>query len=275
MTRRISSEKPRTEETGPVALRRLAPARNLTDRAAAGIAAEIRAGRLRPGSRLPTEHELMAALGVSRTVVREAVSALRAEGLVVTRQGSGAFVADNADRIAFRIDPSAMGSISDVLNVMELRLAVEVEAAALAAERATTEQVAAIGQAHEAMGSAIARGDSAVSEDFQFHRTIALATANAQFSQFLEFLGRHVIPRQRIRSAIATPREQARYLARIQAEHLRIAEAIAARDPAEARRGMRAHLLNSLERYRRVAERAAASPDFAAGASTRPQRPDG
>ena len=57
------------------------------------IAGEIRSGRLAPGARLPTEQELMGAMGVSRTVVREAVAALRAEGLVTTRQGSGAFVA--------------------------------------------------------------------------------------------------------------------------------------------------------------------------------------
>jgi len=245
------------EDNPATALRRLRPARNLTDRAAADIAAEIRGGRLLPGSRLPTEQELMATLGVSRTVVREAVSALRAEGLVVTRQGSGAFVAQDASRVPFRIDPDAMSSIADVLNVMELRLAVEVEAAALASERATPEQVGAILQAHAAIDAAIARGDVAVNEDFLFHRAIAVATANPQFGQFLEFLGRHVIPRQRVRAAIATPKEQGEYLIRIQKEHLRIAEAISARDPGEARRGMRAHLVNSLERYRRVAERPA------------------
>jgi GntR family transcriptional regulator, transcriptional repressor for pyruvate dehydrogenase complex len=244
----------------PTSLRRLRPSRNLTDRAAAGIAAEIRDGRLLPGSRLPTEQELMVTLGVSRTVVREAVSALRAEGLVVTRQGSGAFVAEDTSRVPFRIDPDALGSIADVLNVMELRLAIEVEAAALASERATAMQIGAIMRAHAAIDVAISRGDVAVSEDFLFHRAIAIATANAQFAQFLEFLGRHVIPRQRVRAAIARPKEQREYLTRIQAEHLRIAEAIAARDSVEARRAMRAHLTNSLKRYRRVAERSARAP---------------
>ena len=97
-----------TRENGvSPSLRRLRPHRNLTDRAAAALAAQIRDGRLPPGSRLPTEQELMIALGVSRTVVREAVSALRAEGLVVTRQGSGAFVAEDASRMPFRIDPDS------------------------------------------------------------------------------------------------------------------------------------------------------------------------
>ena len=260
MTRRISSELPPRQTGTPTSLRRLRPSRNLTDRAAAGIATEIRDGRLLPGSRLPTEQELMVALGVSRTVVREAVSALRADGLVVTRQGSGAFVAQDASRVPFRIDPDSIASITDVLDVMELRLAIEVEAAALASERATARQIGAIMRAHAAIDAAVARGDAAVNEDFLFHRAIATATVNAQFVQFLEFLGRHVIPRQRVRAAIARPSEQREYLGRIQEEHLRIAQAIGARDPAGARRTMRAHLVNSLKRYRRVAERAARRP---------------
>ena len=86
------------------------------------IAQEIRSGRLPPGAKLPTEHELMEALGVSRTVVREAVAALRAEGLVVSRQGAGVFVADES-RAAFRISADGLSSIEEVLQVMELRLA--------------------------------------------------------------------------------------------------------------------------------------------------------
>lgn len=199
----------------------------------------------------------MGSFRVSRTVVREAVSALRAEGLVVTRQGSGAFVAEDASRVPFRIESPAMASISEVLNVMELRLATEVEAAALAAKRATSAQVTAIGRALAAIDAAIARGEAAVDQDFLFHRAIADATQNTYFAQFLEFLGRHVIPRQRVRSAIATPAEQNRYLLRIQKEHTRIAEAIHARDANEARRAMRTHLTKSLTRYRRLAERAA------------------
>jgi DNA-binding FadR family transcriptional regulator len=232
------------------------PSRNLTERAAQRIAGEIRAGRLAPGSRLPTEQKLMAALRVSRTVVREAVAALRADGLVVTRQGSGAFVAEDARRVPFRIQPELVGSINDVLNIMELRLAVEVEAAALAATRANPRRVAAIMQAHAAIDVAIGRGESAIDEDFLFHKAIADATENSHFPQFLEFLGRHVIPRQRVRSAVTTASEQRKYLRQIQREHTRIAEAIRMGDASEARRAMRTHLSRSLTRYRRLAERA-------------------
>src|SRR6478752_9227548 len=114
---------------------------NLAERVMAQLGAEIRGGRLAPGARLPTEQELTSTMGVSRTVVREAVAALRADGLVVTRRGSGAYVADNPTASPFRIVAPQLGRIEDVLAVMELRLAVEVEAAALASERATRKHV--------------------------------------------------------------------------------------------------------------------------------------
>jgi GntR family transcriptional regulator, transcriptional repressor for pyruvate dehydrogenase complex len=241
-------------------LRPIRPVRNLTGEVVERIATEIARGRVAPGSRLPTEQELVTALGVSRTVVREAVAALRAEGLVVTRQGAGAFVAADRSRVPFRIDPDGLSSIDDVLQVMELRAAIEIQAATLAAERITRASLARIEEALAALESAIGRGAAAVSEDFALHRSIALATGNPRFAEFLEFLGRHVIPRQSIRVSLNTPTEQRRYLARIQREHRRICAAIRARDPAGARRAMRTHLTRSLERYRRLAERHAASP---------------
>jgi DNA-binding FadR family transcriptional regulator len=234
----------------------LRPVRNLTGEVVARIAREIRSGRLPPGSRLPTEQELMMAMGVSRTVVREAVAALRADGLVSTRQGSGAFVAADLRRMPFRIDTGSVGSIDEVLNVMELRLAIEVESAALAAERAKQSQIATIIRALGDIETAIERGEAAVNEDFAFHRAIADASMNPQFLQFLTFLGQHVIPRHSIRTSLAST-EQRSYLGRIQKEHGRIADAIRDRDPGEARRAMRQHLAKSLIRYRRLAERVA------------------
>jgi len=236
-------------------MRPLRPARNLSGEVVQRIAGEIRSGRLAPGARLPTEQELMAAMGVSRTVVREAVAALRAEGLVTTRQGSGAFVAADASRVPYRIDPEGLSSIADVLEVMELRLAIEVEAAALAAERITPERLAPIGRALRAIESAIERGEGAVNEDFAFHRAIAAASGNPRFAELLEYLGRHVIPRQSIRVSVSTPQEQRQYLMRIQKEHGRIHAAIHDGQSADARKAMRTHLTRSLQRYRRLAER--------------------
>lgn len=227
---------------------------NLAERVMAHLSADIRGGRLAPGARLPTEQELTSTMGVSRTVVREAVAALRADGLVVTRRGSGAYVAENPTASPFRITAPQFGRIEDVLDVMELRLAVEVEAAALAAGRANRKQVAAVRTALRAIDRALRAGEGAVAEDFAFHRAIAEATGNAQFLRFLSFLGTHVIPRQSVRLSVDTPDQRRAYLERIQQEHNRIVAGIAGGDPVEAGRAMRDHLTRSLERYRKLAE---------------------
>ena len=255
MTRRIRSLITQPSAGKRALLQPVRPVRNLTDEVIERIKKEISSGRLVPGARLPTEQELMVAMGVSRTVVREAVAALRADGLVTTRQGSGAYVAADVSRIPFRIDPEGLSSIEDVLEVMELRQAIEVEAAALAAERVTPRRLAPISRALRAIETAIRKGEGAVNEDFTFHLVIAEASGNARFTEFLEFLGRHVIPRQSVRVALSTPEEQRQYLMRIQREHGRIHAAIRDGDPGEARRAMRNHLTRSLKRYRRLAER--------------------
>src|SRR5437763_14245546 len=118
--------------------------RSLSGELVARLAEDITSGKIAPGSQLPTEQELIAATGVSRTVVREAVAALRAEGLVITRQGVGAFVSAMPQQAPFRIDPERMQSLDEILNVMELRLGVEIESAGLAAERASKAQIRAI-----------------------------------------------------------------------------------------------------------------------------------
>jgi DNA-binding FadR family transcriptional regulator len=161
------------------ALRPFRPQRNLTGEAVARLTEDIRKGRLPPGARLPTERELMKAMGVSRTVVREAVAALRAEGLVTTRHGPGAFLPGDASWVPFRIDPDGLSSMGDVLEVMELRLAIEVAAAARAAGRITSQRRAAVGRALRAIEAAIARGEGAINEDFAFHRAIADASGKS------------------------------------------------------------------------------------------------
>ena len=217
------------------------------------LAEEIKSGRLAPGERLPTEQELTRAARVSRTVVREAVAALRAEGLVVTRQGVGAFVSAEPQRAPFRIDPERMQSLGDILAVMELRLGVEVESAGLAAERAGRAQLRAIGAALEAIERASAQGRTAVDEDLAFHRAIAQATGNREFARFLQFIGRHLIPRRTVSGLPERMGGRRAYLAIIQEEHRRIFDAVRAGDPKAAREAMRRHLTRSLERYRRLA----------------------
>ena len=237
-------------------LRPVAPPRNLTHAIAERIAAEISSGKMLPGARLPTEQKMVTAMGVSRTVVREAVAALRAEGLVVTRQGAGAFVAADVGRRPFRLALDGLPSIAEVLEIMELRASVEVEAAGLAAGRGSAEARRAVADALGAIDAALERGEAAISEDFAFHRAIAAATGNPQFPHFLEYLGRFIIPRRSIRVAAHRPEGQRAYLESFQREHVAICEAIMAGDAAAAREAMRQHLGNSQARYRRLAAEA-------------------
>jgi GntR family transcriptional regulator, transcriptional repressor for pyruvate dehydrogenase complex len=234
--------------------RPLAAPRGLTDQLVARISADITAGRLPPGSRLPTEKEMMVATGVSRTVVREAVACLRAADLVVVRQGVGAFVAEHVRR-PFRIEVDELDSLREAVEIMELRTGVEIEAAGLAAQRSEENNalLQAIAAAYQRIEEAIERGESAVDEDFSFHCSIADATGNAQFKRFLEYLGRFIIPRQSIRKSLPQIEDQRAYLKRIQTEHLEILDAIRSGAAAAARSAMRRHLVNSRKRYQKLA----------------------
>lgn len=234
-------------------IRPLVAARKLSRGLFEQLAEQIKSGRFAPGERLPTEQELTRAARVSRTVVREAVAALRAEGLVITRQGVGAFVSAAPQQAPFRINPDQLQSLDDILNVMELRLGVEIESAGLAAERATRVQLRAIGAALEAIDRAGEGGKSAVDEDLALHRAIAEATGNPEFSRFLQFIGRHLIPRRIVSGLPESMGGTRAYLELLQEEHRKIHEAIRDRDPKAAREAMRRHLTRSLERYRKLA----------------------
>jgi len=231
------------------AFRRLSPPKNLTAELVGRLSKEITSGKLAPGARLLTEQEMMATFGVSRTVVREAVSALRSEGLVMTRQGVGAFVATDAQQRPFRIEPRGAKSVPEVLRIMELRMGVEIEAAGLAASRRSAKHVDRIDSELAKIDAAIERGEAAIEADFELHRTIATATGNPYFESFLGYLGHYIIPRQSVRIEKIGGDEQTAYLRKVQREHRAICAAIAKSDPAGARDAMRAHLANSIARY--------------------------
>jgi GntR family transcriptional regulator, transcriptional repressor for pyruvate dehydrogenase complex len=234
------------------ASRPLVAARSLPHQLAAQLTADIVEGRLASGSRLPTEQEMVAANSVSRTVVREAIAALRADGLVVVRQGVGAFVATKVRR-PFRIDVDGLRSLRQAIEVMELRTGIEIEAAGLAAERGTAEQIRKIAQAYEAVDLAIDRGETAIDEDFAFHVGIAEATGNPQFLRFLEYLGRAIIPRKTVHVSSPNMPNNRAYLRMFQAEHGEVLGAIRAGTPTQARAAMRRHLVNSRKRYNKLA----------------------
>jgi len=215
------------------------------------LRARILRGEVPVGAKLPSESALTRAHGVSRTVVREALASLRAEGLIASRQGAGVFViaaAPIGDPPFRDVDPAKLSSIIEVL---ELREAVEVEAAGLAARRRSPAQEDAIFAACAAMEGSVAQGAPSALQDHAFHVALAEATGNPRFAQFLRLIGPGAIPR-----AALAARAPHGYLSLIAAEHGAIARAVAAGDEAGARAAMRAHLSGARRRYRAALDRA-------------------
>jgi DNA-binding FadR family transcriptional regulator len=257
--RRMSSienpepQKPSTPRRAPPRARRgISLAEQLVER----LTLQIRAGEIVPGAKLPTEAEIIAAHGVSRTVVREALSRLSAAGLTETHHGIGTFVRESAPGTEFGIDPAQMATMVEVLALLELRISMETEASALAALRRSEHQLEAIRQVLDGFARAIADGTGTVDHDFQFHLQIALATGNRYFSELMSYLGTMVIPRTRLNTAELANLDRREYLVRVHREHQDIFEAIARQDPEAARAAMRTHLANSRERLRRAQEAA-------------------
>jgi DNA-binding FadR family transcriptional regulator len=212
----------------------------------------IREGSLSTGAKLPTEAEIMESFGVSRTVVREAISKLQASGLVATRHGVGTFVVGLGDAAPFRIAPEQYATLSDVIAVLELRIGIETEAAGLAALRRTAKNLTDMRSALDAFEAALAEGRDTIGPDFQFHVEIARATQNDHFVDLIGSFGPKIIPRARLEAAEPALARSDDYLQRVNGEHESIFDAIAAQDVEAARAAMRTHLANSRERRRRA-----------------------
>ena len=212
----------------------------------------IRDGRLAVGDKLPTEAAIMAEFDVSRTVVREAISKLQASGLVETRHGIGTFVLGMGQNPGFKITPEQFSTLRDVIAVLELRIGVETEAAALAAQRRTDVNLATMRQALNAVAQAVDEGRDAVAADFQFHLEIARATQNSHFTELMSTLGSMIIPRARQQTSDDQSDARRQDLRGVSGEHADICEAIVGQDPDAARAAMRTHLGNGRERRRRA-----------------------
>lgn len=218
----------------------------------ASLSDRIRDGRLQPGDKLPTESAIMAEFEVSRTVVREAISKLQASGLVETRHGIGTFVLGLGDAPGFKISADQFHTLRDVVAVLELRIGLETEASALAAQRRTEANLQAMRAALDAFSQAVEAGENSVAPDFQFHLEISRATQNDHFAELMGTLGSTIIPRGRLEPTESLSEERRQYLRRVNGEHESIYDAIAAQDPDGARAAMRTHLANARERRRRA-----------------------
>ena len=227
----------------------------LVQEVVAHLQQQIQSGQIQPGDKLPTESAVMEILGVSRTVVREAISRLQASGQVATRHGIGTFVLDAPAAHNFRIAEQDMATADDVIAVLELRISLETEAAGLAAQRATPEQLTTMASALQNFSTAIHSQSDAVPSDFQFHMEIAKATGNRHFADLMTYLGTHIIPRTRIKTADQAPEGRQAYLERVHGEHESIYNAIRNHDTEAARAAMRTHLSNSRDRLRKAREK--------------------
>lgn len=212
------------------------------------LAQRIHQGLYPARERLPTEAALVEEFGVSRTVVREAVSRLQAAGLVATRHGIGTFVCEPANATSFKVDPHTLHTLHDVVSVLEVRLAIETEAASLAAQRRTPAQLALMEQALVGFSQALRQGADTVEFDLQFHQAIAEATQNPRFQALLAAMGRGAIPRARLQPQADVAVPHPHYLQQIHREHRAVLRAIAAQDAEQARKAMRRHLTHSRDR---------------------------
>lgn len=226
--------------------------RNLALELVESLGDRIRDGRLVPGEKLPTEAAIMAEYGVSRTVVREALSKLQAAGQVRTRHGIGTFVVGAGDTAPFRISPEQLATLQDVIAMLELRIGMETEAAALAAQRRSDANLREMRAALDEFAAAVQAGRDAVAADFRFHLEIARATQNPHFAELMAALGASMIPRARLDEPVPMSEERREFLRRVHGEHENIFDSIAARDGEGARAAMRTHLANSRERRRRA-----------------------
>jgi len=226
--------------------------RSLAHELVESVSDKIRSQILRPGDKLPTESEIMREWGVSRTVVREAISRLQAAGLVDTHHGVGTFVLDARAETSFRLNPSDIVSATDMLAVLELRIGLETEAAGLAAQRRTEENLQKLRLCLDDFESHIDNSGDTVTPDIQFHLEIARSTGNRYFVDVMSHLGATLLPRTRINAARLPLQDMVPYLHRVNQEHEQIFDAIARADPEGARAAMRMHLGSGRERQRRA-----------------------
>lgn len=229
------------------------PGARLSDQVARHLSDDIQCGRIGPGQKLPTEAALTSQFGVSRAVVREAVSRLKSLGVVASRQGSGAWV--NTDGIApLAFDTRLAVSRQAVVQMAEVRRALEAEVAALAAQRRTATDIAHIRAAIAALDRAVQQGGDGVEEDLAYHRAIGHAAGNPFLMSTLDYM------RQFLRGAIRVTRaneaRRADFTRQVRDEHRAIAQAVIDGDVRRARQAAARHMNNAIRRIEK------ADPDF-------------
>lgn len=241
-------------EVAQLDVRKLSREGSLSLNVADQLEALITQGKVVVGQKLPTENGLCNSFGVSRTVIREAITHLKSLGLVETRRGVGTTVIRAATieaRPAEKINPT---TVEDILHILELRLNIEPAAAELAAIRHDERDRIALIEKHEAFIKVRTENSQARVEDYEFHYAIAVATKNPFFKIFYEQLSQAVIPRAKLLSVEINTSSTKKYLERVLEEHGYILEAILARDSESAREMMFQHLNRARNMYAKYQE---------------------
>jgi len=222
---------------------------NLAEIVVGELAARIDSGLYAPGEKLPSSAQLCEEFGVSRTVIREALTSLKVGGRVTTRQGAGVFVSDK-DVKTLNFEISRIDDIRSAMQILELRLGVEMQSVALAATRRTPEALAEIARAYDHLES-LDTEDAEIEAraDYDFHLAIARATRNPHFPSFLEAVFREINFDLLLKHRQPAPAAR-NYLRKINKEHAAILAAITQGDAKAARNALAAHLEESLNRYR-------------------------
>ena len=221
----------------------------LSEHVVSALRDQILGGQILPGQKLPTEGQMTETFRVSRTVIREAMASLAADGLVESRQGAGVFVLEHP-ALAFGSFNQDIGKVSQAINVLEVRMGIEIESAGLAAQRHNAAQEARIQEAFFEFERLLNLGEPTGKADFAFHREIASATNNPFYVEIIDALGDRTIPCDRNSPWYSVEVLSIEYLTGLQREHLLILKAISASDPDAARAAMRAHLVAAQHRYR-------------------------
>lgn len=219
----------------------------LSEEVSSELQQRIARGDLKPGERLPTEKALGDSFGVSRAVVREAIARLKADGLIETRQGSGAYVAQAPKSLNFRFWQGAGPEPNELRDIFELRAMVEGAVAELAARRRDEQDLLEMSRHLQAMDDALGAGKDGTEADDNFHIAMAAATRNVYVSRLTEFLGRHFsdsrkLSWQGMQGESAHPHEA-------QSEHRALLQAIADGDPDAARQRALEHLRGAAGRF--------------------------
>lgn len=225
-----------TSETSGALFEQVGREPRLSDKVADVMLQAILSRRLQVGDRLPSERELGEQFGVSRTVVREAVRALVAKGVIEVRSGSGLRVAAvDAAAVTESMSLFLRGGTLDFEKVHEVRALLEVHIAGLAAERATRADLARLREVHDRMEREVGNVESAARDDLEFHRAIASATQNDLYLLVLDSIGSTLIDIRRENLASGSAPITL-------GQHEQVLDRIASRDSAGARAAMAAHL---------------------------------